>query len=67
MVSCYKKMTAYESEIRFNPSIPDLRDLTIPQAIVSVNKLFKLFYTIHYDILCKTKYNIVHEFVYRTI
>jgi hypothetical protein len=43
MVSCYKKIAAYESEIRFDPSIPDLGDLAIPHAIVSVNKLFKLF------------------------
>jgi hypothetical protein len=28
-------------------SIPDLGDLAIPHAIVSVNKLFKLFYTYH--------------------
>jgi hypothetical protein len=63
MVFCYKKLAAYESEIRFDPSTLDLGDL----AIVSVNKLFKLFYTIHYDILCMTKYNIVHEFVCRTI
>jgi hypothetical protein len=52
MVSCYKKIAAYESKIRFDPSIPDLGDLAIPHAIVIVNKLFKLFYTIHYDILC---------------
>jgi hypothetical protein len=52
MVSCYKKVAAYESEIRLNPSIPDLGDLAIPHAIVSVNKLFKLFNTIHYVILC---------------
>jgi hypothetical protein len=43
----YKKI-----EIRFAPNIPDLGDLATPNAIVSVNKLFKLFYTIHYDILC---------------
>jgi hypothetical protein len=67
MVSCCKKIAAYESEIRFDPSIPDLGDLAIPHAIVRVNKLFKLFYTFHYDILCMAKYNIVHEFVGRTI
>jgi hypothetical protein len=39
MVFCYKKY-------------PDLGDLAISHAIVSVNKLFKLFYTTHYDILC---------------
>jgi hypothetical protein len=38
--------------IRFDPSIPDLGDLAIPHAIVSVNKLFNLFYTIHYYIFC---------------
>jgi hypothetical protein len=43
MVFCYKKIAAYESEIRFDPSIPDLGDLAIPHAIVCVNKLFKLF------------------------
>jgi hypothetical protein len=67
MDSCYKKIAAYESGIRFDPSIPDLGDLAIPHTIVSVNKLFKLFYTIYYDILCMTKYNNVHEFVCRTI
>jgi hypothetical protein len=41
MVSCYKKIAAYESEIRFKPSIPDLGDL----AIVSVKKLFIPFIT----------------------
>jgi hypothetical protein len=40
-----KKIAAYESEIRFDPSIPDHGDLAIPM-------LFKLFYTIYYDILC---------------
>jgi hypothetical protein len=43
MVSCYKKIAAHESEIRFDPNIPDHGDLAIPHAIVSVNKLFKLF------------------------
>jgi hypothetical protein len=47
-----QKIAAYESEIRFDPSIPDLGDLAILHAIVSVNKLFKLFYTIHYYIFC---------------
>jgi hypothetical protein len=61
---CYKKIAAYKSEIRFDPSVPDLE---IPHAIVGVNKLLKHFYTIHYDILCMTKYIIVHEFVCRTI
>jgi hypothetical protein len=32
-------------EFRFDSNIPDLGDLV-------VNKLFKFFYTIHYDILC---------------
>jgi hypothetical protein len=36
MVSCYKKIAAYESEIRF-VSIPDIGDLAIPHAIVSAN------------------------------
>jgi hypothetical protein len=49
---CYKKIAAYESEIRFDPNIPDLGDLAIHYVNVSVYKLFKLFYTIHYDILC---------------
>jgi hypothetical protein len=40
MISCHKKIAAYESEIRFDPSIPDLGDLEIPHAIVSVNKLY---------------------------
>jgi hypothetical protein len=40
MVSCYKKIAAYESKIRFDSNIPDLGDLAIPHAIVSVNKLF---------------------------
>jgi hypothetical protein len=44
MVSCYKKIPAYESEIRFVPNIPDLGDLANPHAIVRVNKLFKLFF-----------------------
>jgi hypothetical protein len=35
MVSCYKKIAANESEIRFDPKIPDLGDLAIPHAIVS--------------------------------
>jgi hypothetical protein len=44
MVSCYKKkIAAYYYEIRFDPNIPDLGDLAIPHAIVSVNKLFKAF------------------------
>jgi hypothetical protein len=47
-----KKIAAYKSEIRFDPSIPDFGDPAIPHAIVSVNKLFKLFYTIHSDIYC---------------
>jgi hypothetical protein len=46
MGSCYKKIVAYQSEIRFDPNIPDL---AIPHAFVSVSKLFKLLYTIHYD------------------
>jgi hypothetical protein len=52
MVSCYKKFAAYESEIRFDPNIPDLGELAISHAIVNVNELLKLFFTIHYDILC---------------
>jgi hypothetical protein len=41
MVSCYKKkIAANESEIRFDPSVPDFGDFTIPHAIVGVNKLF---------------------------
>jgi hypothetical protein len=40
MVSCYKKIALYESEIKFGPSISDFGEL----ASVSVNKLFKLFY-----------------------
>jgi hypothetical protein len=43
MVSCYKIIAAYESEIRFDASIHDLGDLAIPHAIIGVNKLFKLF------------------------
>jgi hypothetical protein len=43
MVSCYKKIEAYKSEIRFDPNIPALGDFAILHAIVSVNKLFKLF------------------------
>jgi hypothetical protein len=39
MVSCYYKIAAYKSEIKFDPNIPDLEYL----AIVSLNKLFKLF------------------------
>jgi hypothetical protein len=46
MVSCYKKIAAYISEIRFDPGIPDLGDLAIPHEIVSVNNLLKLFCTI---------------------
>jgi hypothetical protein len=41
--------------------------MAIPHAIVSVNKLFKLFC---YDILCgisMTKYNIAHEYELATI
>jgi hypothetical protein len=49
MVSCYNKIAAYESEIRFDSNIPDLGDLAIPHAIVSVIKLFKLFYTVYYE------------------
>jgi hypothetical protein len=38
--------------------IPDLGDLAIAHAIFSVNKHYKLFYTIHYDILyCSTLQN----------
>jgi hypothetical protein len=44
-----QKKAAHESEIRFDPSIPDLVDLAISHANVSVNKIFKLFYTM--DIL----------------
>jgi hypothetical protein len=66
MVSCYKKIAAYEFEIRFDPSIPDLGDLAIPHAIVSVNKLFKLFFTMCYTIIIKQRYNIVHEFFCKT-
>jgi hypothetical protein len=44
MVSCYKKIAAYYSEIRFDPNIPDLGNLAISHAIVSVNKLLKLFF-----------------------
>jgi hypothetical protein len=40
--SVTKKIVAYDSEIRFDPSIPDLEDLAIPHAIVSENKLFKI-------------------------
>jgi hypothetical protein len=43
MVSCYKKIAAYLSEVKVYPNIPDLGDLAITHAIVSVNKLFKLF------------------------
>jgi hypothetical protein len=39
-VSCYKKISAYEFQIIFDPSIPGLGDLAIPHAILSVNKLF---------------------------
>jgi hypothetical protein len=39
MDSCYKKVAAYESEIRFDPSILDLGDLAIPHAIVIVNEI----------------------------
>jgi hypothetical protein len=42
-------MAAYKSKIRFDPNISDLGNFAIPYAIVMVNKLFKLFYTIHYD------------------
>jgi hypothetical protein len=54
MISWFpEKIAAYESEIRFDPNILDLGDLAISHAIVSVNKLFKLFfYTINYDKLC---------------
>jgi hypothetical protein len=48
MVSCYKKIDAYYSEIRFDPNIPDLEDLAISHAIVSVNKLFKLYIYEHF-------------------
>jgi hypothetical protein len=37
MVSCYKKKAANESEIRFDPRIPDIGDFTITHAIVSLN------------------------------
>jgi hypothetical protein len=44
----------------------DLGDLAIPHAIVGVNKLFKLFYTILYDKLCGIsmsiqQYNILNK------
>jgi hypothetical protein len=39
------------SQIRFDPNISDLGDLAIPHAIVCVNKLLKLLFTIHYDII----------------
>jgi hypothetical protein len=65
MVSCCKKIASYESEIRFDPSISDLGDLAIPHAIVNANKIFKLFYTIHYESM--SKYDIVHEFVYNNL
>jgi hypothetical protein len=40
MVSCYKKLAAYESEIRFDPGIPNLGDLAIPkmQSIYAIIK-----------------------------
>jgi hypothetical protein len=43
MVSCYKKIAAYQSEVRFDPNIPDLGGIAISYAIVSVNKLLKAF------------------------
>jgi hypothetical protein len=33
MVLCYKKIAEFESEIRFDPNIPDLGDFAIPHAI----------------------------------
>jgi hypothetical protein len=39
----YKKIATYESKIRFDSNIPNLGDLAIPYAIVSVNKLSKRF------------------------
>jgi hypothetical protein len=71
MVFCYKKIAANESEIRFDKNIPDLGDLAIPHAIVSVTKLFKFFCTIHFDILCsismtKSIYAIINMFFEKT-
>jgi hypothetical protein len=48
MVSCCKKIAAYESEIRFDPSSPDLGDLAIPHAIVSFLSFFILFIFIYF-------------------
>jgi hypothetical protein len=42
MVSCYKKIAAFESETRFYPNILDLGDLAFPHE-VSVNKLLSIF------------------------
>jgi hypothetical protein len=46
-------------DIRFDPSVPELGDLAISHAIISV---FNLFYTILFGLFMK-KYNIAHEFV----
>jgi hypothetical protein len=43
MVSCYKTIAVYLSEVKVYPNIPDLGDLAITHAIFSVNKLFALF------------------------
>jgi hypothetical protein len=49
MVSCFKKMSAYE--IKFDPNIHHLGDLAISHEIISENKFF---YTIHCDICGKS-------------
>jgi hypothetical protein len=64
-----QKKATYESGIIFDPNLPDIGDLEIPHVIFNINKLFKLFYTIHYDKVCSisiTKNNIAHEYGYAT-
>jgi hypothetical protein len=39
-------------KILFSVFYGDFEDIRDPHVIISVNKLFKLFYTIHYYILC---------------
>jgi hypothetical protein len=49
-------------DIRFDPSIPELGDLAISHAIISVSK-FLIFFTPFFLGLFMKKYNIAHEFV----
>jgi hypothetical protein len=63
MVSYCKKIAAYESEIRFDPSIPDLGDL----AIVSFLSFFILFILIYFVVYQSQNKILLIELIVTTI